>query len=163
MNLPLIENLLSSGAKAMNVNGATTPVVFSYSPGSNVTVAVRKLVVVLDDPGGTAFNKFGTLTALTNGLLVSATVGGQTYNLMNIKDNADLVVRCDRSHFGNSASDTLGAAVGFGDSYDAFVGTILLDEPIVLTGSSESIQVTVRDNLTSIATLQFAIGFLKQV
>lgn len=161
MMLSLTENLKDSTAKSMVVNGTSVNKVYSYSPGSG-TVAVAGITLILDDPGGAAFNKFGSITALTNGLVLSVTINSVTTTLTTIKDNADLVTRFQDSHFGNSASDTLGGAVGFGESYDAFVGRMRFESWIVLTGS-DSIQMTVKDDLSAISTLQVACSLLKEV
>lgn len=151
----IVENLKESSSKDMTVDGSSANKTYSYSPSSG-TVALDGLVCIMDDPGAATLAKFGSITALTNGLLISVTVNGSTTNLTTIKDNADLATRFHDNHFGNSASDTLGGAVGFGDSYDIFQGILRFQTPITLT-DSDSIQVVVRDNLSNILTLEIAV------
>lgn len=160
-SVTIIENLKDSTSKSLNVDGSSANKTYSYSPSSG-SVAIEGIICLFNDSGTVSFNKFGSTTALTNGLVISVTINAVTTILTTIKDNADFATRFERTHFGSSASDTLGSPVGFGESYDAFVGFWKFSRPILLTGS-ESIQVVVKDNLTSISTLEFSCLILKDL
>lgn len=62
------DNGMSSGSKDMNVNGATTPVEFYVSGSSEYDVYIKYISVEISDNGSPSLNKFGALTALTNGI-----------------------------------------------------------------------------------------------
>lgn len=151
MHVTIIQELLNSGSKAMNVNGGT-PKTFSYSPGSG-SIAVLGLSCLLKDDGATDFTKFGAITALTNGVLIQWSIGGTTQTVSTIKDNSDLTHTFpSNQHFGNSATLSILSIVtpqGFGNSTNVFRGILLFDEPIILTGS-DAINGIVQDNLTSV-------------
>lgn len=149
------DTLKNAGSKLMNVNGSVTPKVFTYSPVSG-SAALTKLAVMINSPGTASFTNFGAISALTNGVLIEVVIGGVTTQISNIKDNADLCVVFNPSQFGSSAANTLGIPIGFGSSVAVFVGTLDFPEPMILT-DSDQIQVTIRDNLSTITN--FLMGF----
>lgn len=157
MVLTLIQQLLNSGSKAMNVNGGT-PKTFGYSPGSG-SIALLGLSCTLKDDGATDLTKFGAITALTNGILLQYSIGGSTQTLTTIKDNSDLThTFYTYQHFGNSATLSILSIVtpqGFGNSTNVFRGVLLLQEPVILT-DSDAINAIVQDNLTSIDVLNMS-------
>lgn len=151
-------NLLNSGSKNMNVDGSSVNKVFSYSPGNGNSTQIIGLSCTLRDEGTTSLNKFGAITALTNGLLIQATVSGVTTTIATIKDNADLSNIFHYNQYGNSSVLSLLGIVtpqGFGNSNNVFVGhfDIELKQSILLT-DTDSISVTIQDNLSGIDTLQ---------
>lgn len=153
-------NLLNGASKTMNVDGSGTPKVFSYSPGGSVSVELVGLTCVMQDEGTTSLNKFGALTALTNGVLIQVTINSVTTTITTIKDNADLCTRFHGNHFGNSATLSLLGIVtpeGFGNSTNIFMGHAEFNENgrILLTGA-DSISVTVQDNLTGLNSFQIS-------
>lgn len=148
----LVQQLLNAGTKAMNVNGGT-PKTFSYSPGGVAIASVIALSCVLKDDGATDFTKFGAITALTNGVLLQWSIGGNTQTLTTIKDNSDLTHTFSyNQHFGNSATLSILSIVtpqGFGNSTNVFRGILKFLTPITLTGS-DAINAIVQDNLSGI-------------
>ena len=164
--VPLVTQLLNVSSKAMNVNGSSTNQVFSYSPGSNVNgnnnAELLSLSILLESTGTDAFNKFGKLTALANGLSVDLSVGGTSYNICLIKDNSDLVTMFPDNNFGSSAQGTLGGAVGFGASVGVFTGKMILNDTSLVLNGTDSITVTVKDALSSLGTLVCTISALFQ-
>lgn len=155
--IQILQQLLNAGSKAMNVNGGT-PKTFSYSPGSGA-VAIAGLSCLLKDDGATDFTKFGAITALTNGILLQWSIGGNTQTLATIKDNSDMTHAFPHNqHFGNSATLSILSIVtpqGFGNSTNVFRGVLKFDEPIILSGT-DAINAIVQDNLTSIDVLNMA-------
>lgn len=147
----ILQQLLNSGSKAMNVNGGT-PKTFSYSPGSG-SVALLGLSCLLKDDGSTDFTKFGAITALTNGVLIQYSIGGTTQTLATIKDNSDVTHSFHvNQHFGNSATLSILSIVtpqGFGNSTNVFRGVLVFGTPITLTGS-DAINAIVQDNLSAV-------------
>lgn len=155
--IPIIKNLLNSGSKSMNVDG-TTPKSFLYT--ASQPIALLGLSCVLKDDGTTSFNKFGAITALTNGLLLQLTIGGVTTEITTIKDNADLCNRFHFNQFGNGAVLSIlgvGTPQGFGDTNDAFIGFMEFNSPIYpILQSGDTIEAIVQDNLTNIDLLEIA-------
>lgn len=151
MVVTTMQQLLNAGSKAMNVNGGT-PKTFSYSPGSGV-VGITGLSCLLKDDGATDFNKFGAITALTNGVLLQWSINGSTQTIATVKDNSDLAhVFPHNQHFGNSATLSILSIVtpeGFGNSTNVFRGILQFRQVITLSGS-DAINAIVQDNLTSI-------------
>lgn len=155
-------NLLNGNSKLMNVDGHTTPKVFSYSPGAGNSAEILSLGILLENTGNDPFNKFGNLAALSNGVQLSVTIGGVTTVMMTIKDNADFCTFFQENNFGSSAQSTLGAPLGFGQSVAVFNGVLPFNNNQLILTDTDSIQVTVQDNLSSIGTLVASISLLLQ-
>lgn len=154
----IIQNLLNGSSKLMNIDGSSTPKTFTYSPGGGEYAEIRGLYILLKDDGSTTFDKFGAITALTNGLLIKCNTDSVDSTITLIKDNADLCTRFDRSHFGSSAVLSILSIVtpeGFGGSTDVFVGYLQFDDPIVLF-DTDSISAVVQDNLSAVDFLQMS-------
>lgn len=77
----------------LNVNGSITPVTFTLrtgAPSIPSSVDINRMIIICETTGAVDLNKFGDLTALTNGL-VFRKQNGDVRNMFNIKKNADLV------------------------------------------------------------------------
>ena len=66
-SLPFRNYFTNAGSNDMRVNGATTNVEFSINADSNFDYWIKSLHIKLADPSA-QLDKFGNLTALTNGL-----------------------------------------------------------------------------------------------
>lgn len=142
----------------MAVNGSVTPVVFSYTPSD--VEAIVGLFCLFAPTGATGWDKFGSQTALSQGLLLEAVKGGSAGEIAVIKDNVDLASVFYKNQFGNSAVDTLGTFIGFGNAADCFSGHLPFPFPeqAMLVDSNDIIRATVRDNLSSgISALAMAV------
>ena len=82
----VIERLLNGGSSDMNVDGSSTAVTFKAVPSAGKYWMIARVMIYFS--GGTAFSedKFGNLTALTNGVdvLCNGTV------IVNWKNNMDI-------------------------------------------------------------------------
>lgn len=159
---PFRANLVNAGSKSMTVNGVSTPVPFSYSPGGGVSAEVHKITCVLKQTSGdnTAFTNFGALSALANGVLVQCTIGGTTSTICTLKDNADLCHMFHINQFGSGAILSILSVVtpeGFGGTNNCFVGVMEFSQPFILTGN-DTMTVTVQDNLSSVGLLNMSIA-----
>lgn len=158
--------LLDGSSKAMNVNGSSVNKVYSYSPGEDNSCLIAKLIVLMKDAGTTSYDKFGAITALTNGILIKQTVGAVDREYHVLKDNIDLQCAFPNNTSGNSATDTLGAPIGFGDSADVFFGFVMFEitnkNLYQYLSGSDSISVTIRDNLTNIDFLSMAVLLISE-
>lgn len=164
MQIPFISNFVndSTASKSLNVDGSSVAKTFTYSPGEGNTSALMSISCIIEDAGTTSLSNFGSISSLTNGLLIEFSISGNVYTFTNIKDNSDLCTRFKRNHFGNSAISTLLVPAGFGDSVDIFVGTLEMNSPIVLTGS-DYIRMTVRDNLSNVNVLSMSYLIHKDI
>lgn len=148
--------LLNSSSKSMKVDGSGTAKSFSYTTSQDGEKIVA-LTVTLKDEGTTDLNKFGAITALTNGVLVRRTIGGTTETIATIKDNSELSnVFSEYQHFGNSAVlSILGVvtAQGFGNSNNVFKGKLVFPKPLGLN-NGDAVDMLVQDNLTNIDLLE---------
>ena len=157
--ITVFNNLLNSNSKDMTIDGSSNSQTFSFSP--NIRSGVIGIMCVLKDDGATTFDKFGALTALTNGLLIQTTINGVTTEMATIKDNAELCTRFHFNQFGNGAIlSILGIATpqGFGNSNNVFIGHMDFTYPNIITLSSgDSISVIVRDNLSNIDLLEMSV------
>lgn len=159
--IPVISNITNSGSKAMNVNGSSVNQTFSYSPGGSLVVAINKISCILRQGAGdnTSFTNFAAISALTNGILVQCSINGSTSTIATIKDNSDLCHKFHFNQFGNSSVLSILSIVtseGFGNTSNAFIGTMELVQPLVLVGS-DSISVLIQDNLSSVGLLNMSI------
>lgn len=156
-----LHQLLNSGSKAMGVNGSVSNKTFSWSPGVGNSAALIGLSVVLKDEGTTSFDKFGAITALTNGLLIQITQDGVTRTITTIKDNADLCNMFPWSQFGNGSILSIlgiGTPQGFGASNNVFVGSLESDPAFtIVLNDSDTVQAVVQDNLSAIDILQMTV------
>lgn len=142
----------------MNVNGAVTPKVFSFTAAE--TCLLKSIRLTLKDEGSTTLAKFGAITALSNGLLIETTISASVTTYATILDNADLCSAfSDHQHFGSSATLSILSIVtpeGFGASTNVFKGNVNFDENILLS-TNDSVTVTVRDDLSAIDVLQMGV------
>jgi len=157
-----IQNFLNSGSKNMNVDGSSVSKVFTYSPGSG-SACITGLTCLLKDDGTSSFDKFGAISGLSNGILITTTISNNTRTITTIKDNADLCTRFHYNQFGNSAVlSILSVATpeGFGNTNNVFVGYLDFPSPVILK-DSDSIDITIRDNLTNIDFLQISCKIIQ--
>lgn len=157
--IPINQNLLNGASKAMNVDGSSVPK--SYLFTASQTTQILGLSCVLKDDGVTSFNKFGSITALTNGVLIRTTVNGVTTNICTIKDNVELCHRFPRNQFGNAAVLSILGIVtpeGFGDTNDGFIGykKFDVDQRFILQ-ANDTLEVVIQDNLTNIDLLEMSM------
>lgn len=155
---PVMKQLLNGSSKDMTVNGSSTPVVFTYTADGQVKL--RSLICVLKDEGSTSFGGFGSLSALTNGLLIEITQNGTTNTVATLKDNSDMCMMFSSNQFGNGAVLSILSVVtplGFGETNDCFIGVADLEDGIILN-EDDTFTVTVRDNLSNIDVLEMAVG-----
>lgn len=155
-----ISNLLLNSSKSMSVDGSSIPQTFIYT--AEQTVAVLGISVILENNGTSTFKKFGSITALSNGINIRSTIASVDHNLITIKDNADLCTRFYYNQFGSSAVlSVLGVSTpqGFGNTNDAFIGymDLMASPDYFILNSGDSIQAIVQDNLTSVDLLEMAV------
>jgi hypothetical protein len=86
--------LKNGGSANMAVNGSSTPVVFSYSPGNDLDVEIHSMCLIAEFTGTPAIgNKFlaDAVGTLTNGLLLEAKDGDVSFSFGTLKRTRDLI------------------------------------------------------------------------
>jgi len=140
----IIDNLRTTGgSKYMNVDG-TTPVNFDYIVPAGVVFFVQVLSFIMQDVGTNSLAKFGGLTALTNGVKIEFHIGGVTYVVGTIKDNAELIT-------------TFNTGIGVENSLFSatLAGNITFDSPIRLVGDDgDYVRIIIQDDLDGIGFLE---------
>lgn len=143
-----VTNLLNGSTKNMNVNGSVTPVYYTFAPSSGQIVYLDGLTIGLVDPGTPSLDKFGDLSALTNGITIQKKVSGNTYDMAVIKDNSDLI------GVFNNQKGLPSAGAAFVNDSDSYFGYLKFPFPVTLYGdSSDYIRIKINDNLTGISFL----------
>jgi len=80
-------------SRELNIDGSTTPTEFKIQgagTGSNIAINITRFMFSMECDTAVDLNKFGDLTALTNGIVLRRS-NGQTRNIFNVKRNSDLV------------------------------------------------------------------------
>lgn len=152
-----IQQITLNGSKLLNVNGIT-PKIFTYTASNSIEL-VTSLICLLKDEGATTFGNFGSLSSLSNGVLIQTTQSGTTRTIATIKDNSDLCMVFPQNQFGNGAILSilsLATPEGFGDTNNCFVGSLELNHPIQLS-NTDTITVTIQDNLSTIDVFQMSL------
>lgn len=148
-------NVLNSGSSSLAVDGSTTPVVFTAGPPSGETWYITELGIVIEDSGNNTVDRYGALTALTNGTLIEQVVDSTAYTFSNLFNNIDIVESFTDHSF-------RGVANAFLNSPNFFTGKVSLKEPVTLVGNnSDVIKVTVRDNVTGLDQHRISIEYFK--
>lgn len=146
----VISNLLNGSSKAMNVNGATTPVTFQYL-ASGTTYYLESVSFFLADNAAFDSGGFGALAALTNGVVIEYQSKGVLYTLTNLQTNGDLLTTMGDATFGSIQSGLLGT--------DAYItGTSRIQQRIALDPAfGDFIRARVRDNITGLTTFNIRV------
>lgn len=136
--------LKNGGSANLAVNGATTPVEFSYSPPVDYDVVIEQFSFLFETNNAIAFgNKFidSTIATLTNGLLLEAKASDLAFNWQNMKRTRDVIE--------------------ISKIFDIITGTpnfmrVIIHTPAELRlvkegafSASDYLKLTVRDNLTA--------------
>jgi hypothetical protein len=147
-------SLLNGSSADMKVNGSVTPVNFSFSPAANEVWYLSALSILLNDNGTNSPNKFGDLAALTNGLQIQVNSKSVALDIANMKDNIDL------STFFMS-NRAVSGTTGVFESADVFIGAMLFQPEMILSGTSDYIRARVRDNLSTVDYLRITAHLWK--
>ncbi len=144
----LIKTYLLNGAtENMAVDGGT-PVTYKYTvPGSKIFL-LNRMIIYLESAAAFSSEKFGSLTALSNGVTVN--MGGTTVETW--KDNIDITTcMFDTPGRPNYAKDTK-SLTGRWTFYKDAAG-----RPIELV-ATETVSVVINDNISALAYFKAKIG-----
>lgn len=130
----IVTPLTKSGSSALNVNGSTTPQVFTYAAGAKaISIYAVRLGFSFTTVtfNGTNFGAAG----VTNGVVVSATISGTSTNVFTLKTNEDFFLAN-----GNGILTSGGTGI-------MMTATIIFNQPLAVN-STDQVAVTVADNLS---------------
>jgi hypothetical protein len=141
----------------MGVSGTLgSPVHFTLSPPSGQVWYIKDVTLLSREVGTNSFDKFMTLTALTNGLQLNTTISSTNYEILNLKDNSDMMV-------------LLSDAGGTGGSWevldlDSYRGRISFPGGLTLNGTNgDFIRWSVRDNLSTLDRVQSCASYWRVI
>lgn len=159
--------LNGTGTQSMVVNGSTVPQDF-YTQAEDSDIYINTLIFTIADAGAT-MNKFGALTALTNGLefyYFNQTQGKYTIE-SGIKSNFDMIRLANFEPAFGTGNDAFLLTNVVGAS-EAYVGTIDLEEVFGLqwglklrANSTDRIGFIVNDNLTGLDDFNIKVYGIK--
>ena len=152
---------LKSGSNDMTVNGATNSVDFYITASPDFDIYIKYITVEIGDGGAPALNKFGALTALTNGVAFYwDTQIEPLYELHEgIKTNKEFIrIASDTGAIG-TGTDAYLADVSGGGTEKSYLPNIDMKEIYGLPwglrlrkGTLDKIIFRVQDNLTGLTT-----------
>ena len=135
-----------AGSTSMNVDGSGTTQIYQIGPVQSEDVDITRVMGYIQD--GTAMDDalFGSLTALTNGIVLRKNDGAGTYqNYWNLKSNGQIRLLCF-----DAAYATKAPAGSFGLNFrNTFAGRAKHGVTIRLM-AGESLEMLVQDNLTGL-------------
>jgi len=151
----------SSGSNDMTVDGSTTAAEFYVAAFKDYDIYIKSISVVIGDGGSPALNKFGALSALSNGVkwdLFTNDLG--LYELHDgIKTNLEFIrLGVDTAGIG-TGTDAFLADVSGGGTEKSYLPNIDIAETFGLKfgvrlrkGSNDKLIFTIQDNLTALTT-----------
>ncbi len=145
-------HLKNAGSFDMNVNGSVTPVDFLFEPPPNKHVFIARLIIMIED-NNINFNKFGGISALTNGFFIKVTEDGGERDLHDsiIKKNSDFHMLAYDVSIDSAVTDLLSVRWTF-----AKAGTFLH----LHNDTLDNFKVTIADNLTGLIKFHMTVqGF----
>ena len=151
----------TAGSNDMRVAGTAAGTDFYISASQDVDIFVRSISVVIGDGGSPALNKFGALTALTNGVrwcLFNQESG--LYELHDgIKTNLEFIRIGAATAAIGTGTDAFLADVSGGGTEKSYLPVVNMADTFGMPygvrlrkGSTDKILFTVRDNLTGLTT-----------
>ena len=152
---------MSSGSNDMTVNGSVNYVDYYISANSNYDIYIKYITVEIGDGGTPALNKFGALTALSNGVAFYwDTQTEPLYELHEgIKTNKDFIrIASDTGAIG-TGTDAYLADVSGGGSEKSYLPNMDMTEVYGLPwglrlkkNTNDRLIFRVQDNLTGLST-----------
>jgi hypothetical protein len=143
-----------TGTKNAIGNYSVTPGVFFIQPAAGVKYVLTQFTFHYSDSGGFSGAVYGSAAAaLTNGILLQATVNSVTYDLLDglpIKDNDGVLHAFSHSELTQYA--------GAGASMTATFSSELFETALILDGATnDKLFVTCRDDLTFLTDQYFTV------
>ena len=151
----------STGSNDMSVNGSSSPVEFSILASEEFDIYIKSISLVIGDGGSPALNKFGALSALSNGVeWIHFNQNQGEYTLHEgIKTNLEFIrLAVDTAGIG-TGTDAFLADVSGGGTEKSYLPNIDLAETYGLPfgvrltkGTTDRLTFRINDNLTGLTT-----------
>lgn len=143
----------NGGSSQMAVNGSITPIEFTIPAEASDDLIVTSLLFEAFDGGVKIDNFLGLNSELDNGILIEVKSQDETFQFLPIKTTQEF-----DSHFSFGSGRSF--SIVFASGNDSMVARFGLDAPFTLKkqgtyASDDYIKVIIRDNLSSISSLQF--------
>lgn len=152
------ELLKDSGSSDMAVDGSSTPVEFEFLIPANTWVDLAQFNIVLTDVAVTN-DKFGAITALTNGVTIEIIDVDTTTVLFDFTATRPIRTNTDFALYAGVSAKLAGGGL---------VDAVLVEWPLQSTGAvlrvlgGQLIRATVNDNLTGLNTFGILVqGLLR--
>jgi hypothetical protein len=152
----------AAGATTMVVDGSSTNVEFTISSDTDFDTYVKVISVIIGDGGTPTLNKFGALTALTNGVEISFSTQDIGSSIIHdgIKTNLEFIRLGSLTGAIGTGADAYLADVAGGGSEKSYLPTIDLAQTFGLQygirlrkSSTDKIIIKIRDDLTALTTM----------
>jgi hypothetical protein len=148
-----------AGATNMNVDGSVTNVEYFIKASSSQDIYINSLSLRIGDGGSPTLNKFGALTALTNGVewkWVTSNLGTEILH-EGIKTNLEFIRTGHKTHAIGTGTDAYLADVSGGASEKAYLPIIDISEQFgkpwgirLRKGTEDKMVFVIRDDLTGL-------------
>ena len=154
---PAATSLVLRTTREMDVDGSTTPQIFSIGPPDSQDWEITRLIFAMLTNGQPDDSKFGDLSSLTKGLVVRLKRnGGERYNLFNIKNQFELrEIAYDITY-----ADNAGPLSEWGvSSRLTYGGREKHGQPQILYGqTNDVIEAIIQDDLTGLVNFHMGVG-----
>ncbi len=124
----------------------TVPIIHRIAPEAGKVWHLHRIILAMTHSAAATDDKFGSIAALTNGVVLRAYIGGQFFSFTNWKTNGDIIA----DMYDVTYSDKAGASL-FGTSargsFNRIGVTIRLDGDV-----GDYMDVLVQDNLTTLGS-----------
>lgn len=156
-----------NGSNDMRANGILTPTKFSIKAIESHDIYIRTLSINIGDDGSPALNKFGALTALTNGIEWSfhTQANGTVILHEAVKTNLDFIRAGVETGAIGSGTDAYLADTSGGGTEKNYLPVIDIGDTFGMTwglklrkGSKDVLTFKIQDDLTSLVTFNI-IGY----
>jgi len=137
-------------------DGSVTEIVYSTGPGAGEIWYITEINFQIADGGNAKITDWGGITnGLTNGLLIEQTINSTDYEMLNLKQNKNILEFFNEDTFAGGRS-------GFITNSNFFSGAIQFPQPVTLIGDdSDMIKATVRDDLTVLDLQVMAVQYFR--
>lgn len=135
----------------LNKNGSVTPVTFAVQPPPNAKFHITAISITMTDDASMDDSKFGSLTALTNGL-IARRIDGSTANYFLITNNSGFYQAGYNTDYPTKVPSGVYAFRARKDLLATNGNVIALDGT-----TNDQLQFIVRDNLTTLSEITVSV------
>ena len=144
---PATNHVISKVTIQMNVNGATTPVIYSFANRYDAEIDLTRVIFTIVSTGAAGYTDFGDIPLLTRGVVLrKKNADGTYFNITNVKSNGQFkAIMYDVDFF----DPTHPAAVNGVAGRLTFAGQNKIGVAIRLA-KDEAVELVIQDNLSTL-------------